>query len=277
MKADMALCLRTWADELNARANRVRALIGDKHWLTDGHHKEYIVRDFLSRHLSPRIHLSRGFICPPDPENPASGEIDILMSDFEVHPPWFNEGGVVIAAPASVVGQLHVKTTFGLVELSDVFLSAGKAYLCAENYVEIDRIWTGGLFFHYPKVMDAQTLERNVESWIGYFVDAWPCGKLSPSLFPNCVAVLGGPVIFFERDRDRSAAQIHARAFDCGELAPAVMLADMFEHFQAGDGKGQKRGALTSLLERTETKVVFNRAFQLKAKRRRRRQGARYL
>lgn len=109
MKANMALCLRTWADELNARASRVRALIGDRHWLTDGHHKEYIVRDFLSRHLSPRIHLSRGFICPPDPENRASGEIDILMSDFEVNPPWFNEGAVVIVAPASVLGRLHVK------------------------------------------------------------------------------------------------------------------------------------------------------------------------
>src|SRR4051794_17511886 len=35
------------AEELYAQANRVRDLIGDAHWLSDGHHKEYLLIDLL--------------------------------------------------------------------------------------------------------------------------------------------------------------------------------------------------------------------------------------
>jgi hypothetical protein len=264
MDADIILCLRSWASELNDRANRVRALIGSAHWLTDGHQKEFILREFLSRHLCPKINLARGFIRPPDPENPTSGEIDILLSDFDIHPPWFNEGGVVIVPPSAVVGQIHVKTTFGSSEMVDMLRATGEAYQSIEPYMDPHRVWTGGLFFNLP-TRGVKNLERSLESWIGSFVFDWGSKPPLPRYFPNCVAVIGGPVIFFEKG-SQQARTIHVKAFNCNELAPAVMLADLFEHLQA-HGRGQrKRGALTNLLERAQMQLLFTKDFGLQPK-----------
>jgi len=45
LAADFSGYLGSWAAELGARQNRVRMLIGDAHWLSDGHHKEAILRE----------------------------------------------------------------------------------------------------------------------------------------------------------------------------------------------------------------------------------------
>jgi hypothetical protein len=136
MDADITTCLKSWSDELNARADRVRSLIGDHHWLSDGHHKEYVVREFLARHLPGRITVSRGFIKPPDREISPSREIDIMLSDFSLHPPWFNEGGVVIAPPTAVAAQLQVKTLLGHKEFHDILDGTLSGNIAIENYVD---------------------------------------------------------------------------------------------------------------------------------------------
>jgi len=50
MKPNVHSYLCSWSDELVSRANRVRMLIGDAHWLSDGHHKE------LSGRMPPSTH-----------------------------------------------------------------------------------------------------------------------------------------------------------------------------------------------------------------------------
>ena len=89
----------------------MRQLIGDRHWLTDGHHKEIIVREFLNRYISPRLQIGSGFVKNRS-HNLCSPEIDILISDWSSHSAFFNEGGVQIAPPSSTVAYIEMKSKF---------------------------------------------------------------------------------------------------------------------------------------------------------------------
>ena len=109
MKRNPTACLESWAEELLSRASRVRNLIGSAHWLSDGHYKEDLVKEYLVRHLPKSLRVSRGFICSTDSATRVSPEIDVLITDEESELPWFAEGELVIAPPTAVRGQLHVK------------------------------------------------------------------------------------------------------------------------------------------------------------------------
>jgi len=58
--------LASLSAELRAQATRVRDLIGDRHWLSDGHHKEYLLKDMLARHVPSSVAVSRGFVTHPN-------------------------------------------------------------------------------------------------------------------------------------------------------------------------------------------------------------------
>ena len=107
-----ATYLESWGLELTARQNRVRLLIGDAHWLSDGHHKEAILREFLQRYLPSEVVCSTGFIRAATPEKRCSPEVDILVYSGRVHLPYFSEGGISIVDPASVLANIEVKSSF---------------------------------------------------------------------------------------------------------------------------------------------------------------------
>jgi hypothetical protein len=157
MDPDIAACLKSWSDELNALADRVRGLIGDAHWLSDGHHKEYILREFLRRHVPNHLTVSRGFIRPPDPQIPTSREIDIMISDYSLHPPWFNEGGLVIAPPTAIVGQIQVKTLLGHTEFSDVLNAVLSSNTAVVDYEEPSKVWAE----HYSSCANPRSLQAS--------------------------------------------------------------------------------------------------------------------
>lgn len=76
------------ADELSATKNRIRDLIGNHHWETDGAHKEAVLRKVLRNHIADSLHVGRGFICGP---NKTSHQIDVLIS-FRDKPTLFRDG-----------------------------------------------------------------------------------------------------------------------------------------------------------------------------------------
>ena len=43
--------LKSWSAEIKSKANRVRDLIGDVHWLSDGNHKETLIRAFIRSYV----------------------------------------------------------------------------------------------------------------------------------------------------------------------------------------------------------------------------------
>ncbi len=118
--------LKSLADEIQVQSHRVRNLIGDSHWLTDGHHKEYLLLNLLSRFLTGSLIASRGFVISHQNKLLRSTEQDILIIDTSIEPPLFNQGGVVVSFPEAVIASVSIKTTFckkSLHEVLDGFVS----------------------------------------------------------------------------------------------------------------------------------------------------------
>ncbi|HHI87436.1 MAG TPA: hypothetical protein ENK03_00645, partial [Candidatus Cloacimonetes bacterium] len=49
-------------DELLIVKDRVRKLIGNAHWVTDGRHKESVLKDVIKRFLPKNISVGTGFV-----------------------------------------------------------------------------------------------------------------------------------------------------------------------------------------------------------------------
>lgn len=261
MQSDPLACLCSWADELAARAHRVRSLIGSAHWLSDGHHKEYILKEFLQRHLPREVVISRGFIRPQDPELPPSREIDLLVSSPSLHPPWFAEGDLTISPPEAVLAHIHVKTTVSAKELADVVLScwsAGKSMACSSQAAA--SVWAGAVFFAPAHVTSREEVSKLLVSSLRSATRT-AGDPVLPSTLPKVVATLDGPVFFFDQLSSDSA---RVRAFECGKLALAVLLADLFEHLTARRDTSGRRTPITHLIERAGTKHLATLSLSFK-------------
>lgn len=97
---------RSIAEELNAKKDRIRNLIGDNHWLSDGEHKETILRNVLRDLLPETYKVSKGFICGKEI---TSSQIDILIT-YNNRPTLYKEGELVIVTPDAVHAVLEIKT-----------------------------------------------------------------------------------------------------------------------------------------------------------------------
>ena len=124
--------LESWSKELHSRADRVRQLIGDAHWLSDGHHKEAILREFLRRYLPVHVQVSRGFIRRALTDD-CSPEVDILIADLMANQPFFNEGDLLVVSPSSVIAHMEIKTKFGKSELLDALFVRREDSISAEQ------------------------------------------------------------------------------------------------------------------------------------------------
>jgi hypothetical protein len=98
---------KSLANELCATKNRVRNLIGDRHWLTDGEHKEAIVRKLLSAHLPESFNVGRGFVCYPDS---TSNQIDIMIISKN-KPTLFKDESLFIVTPDAIQAIIEIKTS----------------------------------------------------------------------------------------------------------------------------------------------------------------------
>ena len=92
--------------ELEALKDRVRQLIDDRHWQTDGEWKESVIRHVLRRHLPASVEVGRGFVIAAES---ASHQIDILLSD-STKPVLFRDGDLAFVTPDAVLGIIEVKT-----------------------------------------------------------------------------------------------------------------------------------------------------------------------
>jgi hypothetical protein len=133
--------------ELQAQATRVRDLIGDKHWLSDGHHKEYLVKHTLARHVPSGVTISRGFVTHPQRSDLVSREQDLVLVDTLAVAPVFDQGGLCVAFPHQVIGAIAVKTKLGNAELVDACDTLHSVRRIAAYAGVTASPWCGVLFF----------------------------------------------------------------------------------------------------------------------------------
>jgi len=256
--ADPIRCFESWSDELKSRSDRVRKLIGSAHWLSDGHHKEDLVRQFLCRHLPPRFRVTRGFLCTSDEKNHVSREIDIMVTDSEGELPWFSEGNLVITPPASALAQIHVKTKFDVRELADVLVSGAFNHRVFNSSVSASRLWFGAIFFDSSGAITSEVMRR---VWQRGIKKASKTTSFNIADLPDCVAILDKVIFLPDKNpANWKKGKAEVRAYDCGKAAPAIFLSHFYESM-VPTNPSKRRGEWFRMISKISNSVLFREGF----------------
>jgi hypothetical protein len=105
LSRDYAEFHKSIAEELTVTQNRIRNLISGRHWLSDGEHREAVLRKALRNHVPEAFHVGKGFISF---EDSTSNQTDILITDKE-HPTLFKDGDLRVVTPDAVRAIIEVK------------------------------------------------------------------------------------------------------------------------------------------------------------------------
>lgn len=103
---DIEAYYRSLHTELNGLRNRVRFLIGNAHWPTDGGWKESVLRAVLRRMIGGAVDIGHGFFVT---EEGISPQIDVLAWRSDA-PVLFRDGDLVILPAHAVRAVIQVKT-----------------------------------------------------------------------------------------------------------------------------------------------------------------------
>lgn len=102
-------------EEICSAKDRIRFLMNNTHFPTDGELKESVLRQVIRRYTPEHIKIARGFIHNGEV---CSNQIDILVYDSK-YPVLFKEGDLVFVTPDSVRAVIEVKTRQRLTDLRD--------------------------------------------------------------------------------------------------------------------------------------------------------------
>lgn len=144
MIADLHAYHQSIDDELTSIRNRIRQLIGDVHWLTDGEHKETIVRRVLRNHVPEIIRVGTGFVCYAGGK--ASNQMDILLTDTR-KPTLFKDDKLVIVTADTVQAIIEVKTKQTSTQLGKTLTKLGDNAAAIRHNAQSNRCLVG-LFVH---------------------------------------------------------------------------------------------------------------------------------
>lgn len=118
----LAEYFRSLTDETDALKNRVRYLIEDRHWQTDGEWKESLIRQVLRRYLPASVSVGRGFVVTAAH---SSHQLDILIFDSS-KPVLFRDGDLAFVTPDAVIGAIEVKSRTTPVLFADAAAKLGE-------------------------------------------------------------------------------------------------------------------------------------------------------
>lgn len=235
--------LESWSDELIARASRVRQLIGDRHWLTDGHHKEVIVREFLTRYLPTTLDIGSGFIKSLDGGS-CSPEVDILISDCSKHPAYFNEGGIQILSPSSTIAYLEMKSSFGSSSLCKALSAVSNTQLSLKEHK--NKVWRGICFATVDKKYPS--FQKTVHEKLTELISSLEFNTAQEVIerLPTCISSFESYLVFISKNDSKNSVCLNY--FDLNKLSISVTFIDLFEHVRSHFGNNQL-GELSEIVE----------------------------
>lgn len=187
--------------ELKATQDRIRNLIGSKHWPTDGEHKEAILRKVLKGHLPEVMKIGRGFVCY---RQGPSTQLDIMVTNCYM-PTLFKDGDLMIVSSDNVEAIIEVKTKLEspkeiqsaldkLATQVSGIRNAKRSRDISENHS--GACWAGLFIFDAPRFPTGDRRERAVNRKAHNVLQCLSQAAITdPSRAINCVSL--GADIFF--------------------------------------------------------------------------------
>lgn len=126
MNNEQLAFFQSQSNELAARANRVRQIIGDAHWYTDGAFKEALLLDAIRARLSAGFIARRGFVLSHN-LSVCSKEQDCVIHDRTKEAPIFEAADFHMVSPVAVSAIISVKTRLNKGEFQDALAGLASA------------------------------------------------------------------------------------------------------------------------------------------------------
>lgn len=224
--------LQSLADELEAQANRIRNLIGDKHWATDGAYKEHLLGGVIRRHCPSGLVVARGFVVSDIDASVISREQDLLVIDNTREAPLFYEAGIVVSFPRNVVAAISVKSALGKGEVDDVVSTLNSLRTAAAHpSLEPSHIWCGA--YSYTAATNPTKTYEHIANAIqdAPVVDRRPSRDVRP-LGPDCI-VAGSDQLWAVDPAVEDSRAITIRGFLCDGLSSAFFLGQLLSHISS--------------------------------------------
>lgn len=225
--------------EFESTKDQIRHLIGDAHWLSDGEHKEAILRKMLKSKLPDSLRVGNGFFC--DRTGP-SKQLDILITNINT-PTLFREKDFVIVTSDCVKAIIEVKTNVASQKPLTEYLTK-----LADDIERVRKqtpdAWTGLFVFEDPldTCNQSTTITRKLNDLLKALQTA---SKGEQNRVINCVS--WGPNIFarFWQNPNRTPRSPltgpgwHAYFFHRNhpELSPAYFISNLAMHTSSGQSR----------------------------------------
>ncbi len=186
-------------EELNIVRNRVRNLIGNRHWGEEGRYKEAILKNILRRFLPQNISIGTGFIVNSNNHDRISKQIDIIIYDNN-YPVLFSEGDFIITTMENVKGIIEIKSNIG--NGNNTFKNVIEQFDKSINPIHINihekKLFLGIFAFEFTANIESDALDGYLRSSAkkvnhislgkNFFIRRWTrqdAGRLDPPVL-NC-------------------------------------------------------------------------------------------
>jgi hypothetical protein len=222
--------LESWSTEITNSADRVRMLIGDAHWLSDGAHKENLVREFIRARLPSGAQATHGFLISPGDELVCSPEIDVLIRNCQNSSAFFDEGGVTICDVRSALAYWQVKSAFAASSLSDALTHVMKVQRVLQVQGHEAQVWRGVCFMQCASTLTDESILMTIQGQLRklHAPNSSSSKTLCTADLPTCVLALPRFALFIDRGGADGGCRL--RYFPTRELSFAVGIADMLSH-----------------------------------------------
>lgn len=205
--------------ELTSQADRVRNLIGDAHWLSDGEHKESIVSSMLKKVVPSGFTVGNGFaICPVDSHR-VSRQLDVIAFDSTRENALFRQSEFSICFIDTLAAAISVKSSFD----KDSFLETLENLKSVANLLDSEakhRPTLAGIFFDDDR--DTNNCVTLIKKWCTEREEIH--GLLSCLCAERFVLATTNGLL--ARSRKRTSGTRIERSvalYDCTNHAPAAM------------------------------------------------------
>lgn len=239
---DVDSYLGSVARELEADAYRVRCLIGDKHWLSDGTHKEAVLAGVLARFIPSDFLIAKGFVRARGREVRLSTEQDILIVDTSSEAPLFQEYGLAICCPENLLASVSVKSGFSMREVKSSVEGWQSTTTGIGIFGDIPSIFYGAYFFNGDKQPPISTIKSTAEYMLS--TPATPGRDDLPAGIESVIACSSGCVFVCRRSNEGKRQVVVHQG---GRMAPVFLIANVAHSASLRRGGGKPE--LVSQLE----------------------------